>query len=141
MDRRVLGGADGAERGDDDIGGDVMPHEAKGFQCDFCARMFGSLVDAAKHETVCKFNPSRRRCYTCKNAELVLNEVWYGQEGNGGYNKLGCTMCQSFECKHFGKLILRDVRDIDFYSSGDDINTMLPKPGTCAFWKWKDADA
>ena len=118
-----------------------MPHEAKGFQCDFCTRMFGSLVDAAKHETVCKFNPSRRRCYTCKHGELMTDKEFFEYSGDVGEHTLACYFSEYYGCKHFGQPIVRDLKDIDFYSDGDRINPALPRPGTCAFWEWKDADA
>ena len=113
-----------------------MPHEAKGFQCDFCPRMFESLADAARHEDACKFNPAMKRCYTCKHGEIVFETVLYDLNGNSEESGGKGKVFQHFECKHFGKLILRDVRDIDFYSDGDGINPALPKPGTCAWWEW-----
>lgn len=119
----------------------MMPREAKGFQCEFCARMFGSLVDAAKHETVCKFNPSRRRCYTCKHGELMTDKEFFEYSGDVGEHTHVCYLREYYGCKHFGKPIVRDLKDIDFYSDGDRINPALPRPGTCAFWEWKDADA
>ena len=141
MDRCVLGSADGAQCGDAGDRGDMMPREARGFQCEFCPRMFGSLVDAVKHETVCKFNPSMRRCYTCKHGEFMFEEVHDEFTSENGDHTLACYFSEYYGCKHFGQPIVRDLKDIDFYSDGDRINPALPRPGTCAFWEWKNADA
>lgn len=116
-----------------------MPHEAKGFQCDFCTRMFGSLADAASHEDVCKFNPSRRTCYTCKNSEMMSHEVWREFTDDSGVHINGIYVHSYYGCKHYKMPITDDMDIILFDTDNDGINPALPKSGTCAFWRLCDA--
>ena len=135
MDYCLLGGADGSERGDDDIGGDVMPHEAKGFQCDFCTRMFKTIVDAVKHEDACKFNPARRSCYTCKHGELMTNKEFFEYSGDVGEHTHVCYLREYYGCKYFGKPIAENMDNIDCDTYDDGINPALPIRGTCLHWE------
>ena len=109
-----------------------MPHEAKGFQCNFCKRMFGRRVDAANHENACKFNPARRSCYTCKHGEMM--EFTEHIEFLGSSEELPY---KSYGCKHFGKPMVEKPYYIDCDTDDDGIHPVRPRPGTCAFWEWK----
>ena len=90
--------------------------------------MFKTIVDAVKHEDACKFNPARRSCYTCKHGELMTAKEFFEYSGDVGEHTHVCYLREYYGCKHFGQPIVRDLKDIDFYSDGDGINPALPGP-------------
>lgn len=114
-----------------------MPHEEKGFQCDFCTRLFGSLADAASHEDVCKFNPSKRTCYTCKHSELMTDKEFFEYTGDVGEHTHVCYLREYYGCKHYKMPITDDMDIIPCDTDNDGINPALPKSGTCAWWEWE----
>lgn len=98
-----------------------MPHTISAYQCDFCNRTFYRRVDALNHERSCKFNPTRRSCYTCKH--------YQEQE----YAKICTKWNQPIHEKPY---FLECEYETIFEFQGDIKSA--PIPGTCLHWESRE---
>ena len=122
-----------------------MPHEITAWKCDFCHRCFVRKVDVINHEYACKYNPTRRMCFTCKHfdlkgefirtlseKELEIQKEFWGDEST-------TRKFVAMKCNHFDMPISEKPYFIECDFSGYDWEN-IPTPGTCFWWEPKETE-
>lgn len=123
-----------------------MPHETTAWQCNFCHRCFSRKVDACNHEYTCKYNPTRRMCFTCKHfdkkgefirtlspeAVEIRKEFWGDESTTERY--------VAMKCNHFDVPMSEQPYFMECDFSGYEGREDKPTPGTCFYWEPRESE-